>query len=280
MKSGLNKYILLIPSVLLIFGCSKKEKLTSTLQITVSPSSAAISKGSSMKFTASGTDVRGAVEINPVWSVSGSIGSVSPEKGTSVTFFATATGSGELIATDKGATGKATITVGEVFIVYDDTGFSTDLSSPQQYDGGDGSPDAAPWLITQQTITSDGADGDNSECQKYSYTNGSGYWGGVYVIFNTGATDMSVYTNLTFYVKGESGGEKFEIKIKDSTGTEGSIQIQSYITVSTSWKKATIPLSDFSGIDKTKITIPFNIAFTDLYTNADATVYIDLIKWE
>lgn len=167
------------------------------------------------------------------------------------------------------------------FVVYSDAGTGQGVGAPAWYDGGDGSPDNEPWTI-DQSEAGEGCSGDSSNSWKVQYTNGSGYWGGFYVQFSS-AKDMSAYSNLTFYVKGENGNEKFKISIRDSSTTGGSeptVPIETYVIVTTSWQKVTIPLSDFTGQDTSSTDIPFNIAFADDYTGENATVYIDLVKWE
>jgi len=167
------------------------------------------------------------------------------------------------------------------FVVYSDAGLGQGVGDPAWYDGGDGSTNAPPWTIDQSEV-GEGCLGDSSHSWKVQYTNGSGYWGGFYVQFSS-AEDMSAYSNLTFYIKGESGNEKFKISIRDSStagGSEPTVPIGNYTTVTTSWQKVTIPLSAFTGQNTSSIDIPFNITFSDDYTAGNVTVYIDLVKWE
>ncbi|HMA99581.1 MAG TPA: hypothetical protein VKS21_01205, partial [Spirochaetota bacterium] len=66
--------------------------------------------------------------------------------------------------------------------------------------------------------------------------------------------DVSRAKYFVFYIKGEKGGEGFQIGFKDASyAVEGDASIvgnvRNYITVTTNWQKAVIPLSDVFGIN-------------------------------
>jgi hypothetical protein len=66
--------------------------------------------------------------------------------------------------------------------------------------------------------------------------------------------DMSDQKQLRFLIRGEFGGEKIGIKIKDAHGVEIALMLdgQSYLRdnkITTDWQEASIPLSHFGNVD-------------------------------
>lgn len=81
-------------------------------EITVDPDSAIILEGETMTFEALGYHEQGLpTSINPTWSVTGNIGTVSPSTGSTTTFTATGGGAGTIVATDGEISGSAEIQV-------------------------------------------------------------------------------------------------------------------------------------------------------------------------
>ena len=77
--------------------------------------------------------------------------------------------------------------------------------------------------------------------------------------------DASGYRYLSFRVKGEKGGEDFNITLEDATwrkheDTNPTRPLSAYLPggASTSWQEVRIPLSDFAGLDPTRL---FNLIF-------------------
>jgi hypothetical protein len=77
--------------------------------------------------------------------------------------------------------------------------------------------------------------------------------------------DASGYRYLNFQVKGEKGGEDFNITLEDATwhqheDTNPTRPLSAYLPggASTSWQEVRIPLSDFAGLDTSRI---FNLIF-------------------
>jgi len=80
---------------------------------------------------------------------------------------------------------------------------------------------------------------------------------GAYVIF---LADLSGYKTMTFFIKGQKGGESFEIGINDviSNKREDAVYvgaINRYLPkgVTTQWQLVKIPLSDFYGPDLSRV---------------------------
>ena len=84
-------------------------------KITISPSTASVTDGGTVTFSATGADAYGnAVTVDPSWSVAASsLGTFSPTTGASTTFTASssATGTGTITATTGAVSGKASVTV-------------------------------------------------------------------------------------------------------------------------------------------------------------------------
>jgi len=89
--------------------------------------------------------------------------------------------------------------------------------------------------------------------------------------------DLSAYEYLKFWVKGDSGGEKFKAEIQDSSETIGSCQITSVsgfgAGLTTSYKEAVIPLSGFTAVNFNSVK-RVNFVF-EKANSASGTVYID-----
>ncbi|MBI4335276.1 MAG: hypothetical protein HY589_01325 [Candidatus Omnitrophica bacterium] len=102
---------------------------------------------------------------------------------------------------------------------------------------------------------------------------------GAYVIF---LADVSAYKTLTFYVKGQSGQESFEIGMNDvvSNKREDAVYtgaINRYLPggVTRDWQLVRIPLSDFYGPDISRV-YSFIFHFNDA---SEGVVWIDEIRF-
>ncbi len=100
--------------------------------------------------------------------------------------------------------------------------------------------------------------------------------------------DLSSCTELIFDIRGAVGGEALAVGLR-SVSSEYLVSLSSYLTsgVTTSWQKARIPLSAFSGIDKSALanmTIWFQATSAgsnaySLTANGDTrTIWIDNIR--
>ncbi len=106
-------------------------------------------------------------------------------------------------------------------------------------------------------------EGEDRESIKYMYERkGEDSFVGTYVIL---AADLSQFKTLTFFVRGQKGGETFEIGLNDviSNRREDAVYVGSvyrYLPggITTEWQKVTIPLSDWFGPD---LSMVFSLVF-------------------
>lgn len=85
------------------------------------------------------------------------------------------------------------------------------------------------------------------ELQAYQSSAGSN--SGVILILR--GFDVRNFATLSFWVKGEHGGERFGLKMKNSMGQETLVQVADYLSgsgVDTRWKQVFTPVSDFLGV--------------------------------
>jgi len=102
---------------------------------------------------------------------------------------------------------------------------------------------------------------------------------GAYVIF---LANLSGYKTMTFFIKGQNGGESFELGMNDviSNKREDAVYvgaINRYLTkgVTTEWQLVKIPLSDFYGPDLSKVySLIFH--FNDI---GEGTFWVDEIRF-
>jgi hypothetical protein len=107
----------------------------------------------------------------------------------------------------------------------------------------------------------------------------AGYWSGIYT-----KPDMQAYEYLSFLVKGNNGGEIFEVGLKDTSYNETKLLITGYLTdgVTTEWQRVMIPLADFSGVNISSLD-NFSLTFTHFINSGSGTIYVDevrFIKWQ
>ena len=120
----------------------------------------------------------------------------------------------------------------------------------------------------------------------------SGGWCGYYTILKTGPKylDAMNFTNVTFWVKGEKGGENFKVGLADRHWEQvgdslKSDDITAYLSpnnqITTEWQKATIPLDVFF-LDMKEVA-SLAICFEgDCFPEGDGRgmIYIDDIAFE
>jgi len=120
---------------------------------------------------------------------------------------------------------------------------------------------------------------------------GQGGWCGYYTLLvrDDRYFDASAYTFLTFWVRGENGGERFQVGVADKQlgmieDNVKSKPIEEYLPakkVTTEWQKAVIPLNDMF-VDYNlvhSISINFEASLFDADEN-NGTVYIDDLAFE
>ena len=101
-------------------------------------------------------------------------------------------------------------------------------------------------------------EGKDKEAIKYLYDRrGEKEFAGTYLLI---LADLSKYKTMTFYIKGEKGGETFELGLNDviSNKREDAVFVGSiyrYLPkgVTTEWQRVTVPLSDWFGPDLSRV---------------------------
>ncbi|MEK8022931.1 MAG: carbohydrate binding domain-containing protein, partial [Candidatus Hydrogenedentota bacterium] len=113
---------------------------------------------------------------------------------------------------------------------------------------------------------------------------GGGQSAGFYSTADNGNYDARSYSALSFQVKGASGGEKIQVRVKDTANVEPAKSADSYLTggITTSWKRVIVPLTDFtsgSAVDLGHLN-NVNLYFSNAQGGTtNSTVYIDDLKF-
>jgi hypothetical protein len=109
---------------------------------------------------------------------------------------------------------------------------------------------------------------------------GNGGWGVHWAKAPLGGFNASGFSALVFSVKGTSGGETFQIGLKDTDKREIKVESDPLVVVSASdWKPVTVPLSRFSD-EGVNIASVENVSFTFNRDHGSGTVCIDDIAFE
>jgi len=182
--------------------------------------------------------------------------------GTEVEIFIIHEPTGTVLANVRPTVGK------RLCLIYTDAGLGRDVGDPLSYSN-------AGATIVLSEVFDKTPEGEKS--WRYSYTNAAGGWAGFYDNFLSGTKDMSAYKNLVFWVRGENGGENFEVFVEDDI-EDGDTLNKYKVTATRDWQLISIPLSYFDE-DLEHVKIPWNIAFSNHITGGDATVYVDFIRW-
>lgn len=93
--------------------------------------------------------------------------------------------------------------------------------------------------------------------------------------FGLNGLNVSVYKFLSFAVKGEKGGESFEVGIRDKKDKEVRIKIDDVASVTAEWQTVRIPLSSFAGVDMSSLN---NVHFA-FAAKSKGRINIDDIKF-
>lgn len=113
----------------------------------------------------------------------------------------------------------------------------------------------------------------------------AGYWSLL------GGENLSIYTSISFWVKGTAGGEFFKIELKnnntDNNRNRAAIYVTDYLDggVTTSWQEVTIPFHNFVNLDSwnNMKELVFTFENSQSVTNGSplqGTIYIDRISFE
>ena len=158
-------------------------------------------------------------------------------------------------------------------------------------------PTPTPWPVrpantfiytdpaARASITAEAAsDPDRPNAIKLTFNNpvtGSyGGWG-----IDLGGFDASQKSALSFWVRGEKGGEQFEVGIKDFATQSGDEPKVSPLTASSTWQRISIPLSKFTETKQQNLSAlaDLSVGFTsDLGSGAsyNGTIYVDGFVFE
>ena len=135
--------------------------------------------------------------------------------------------------------------------------------------GGGGEP-----LVDVSTTAIDGA-----ESLQFDYLGGA--WGGAYILLDD-ATDLSGYSSLKFSLNMPAELVDAEVKL-ESASTNAPIFLRDYTAVDAGngFMEYTIPLTDFTGLDLTAVTIPFALwnPLDDSEEFVDGIVLIDNVHF-
>ncbi|MFP4016213.1 MAG: right-handed parallel beta-helix repeat-containing protein [Halanaerobiales bacterium] len=137
-RSKVFIFLIIISALFLILsgcGSDSSKNTTSVLNsIEITPASIDTTVDETMELTAVGRDQNGEImTINPSWSISGNVGSISPTEGSSTTFTAATLGEGSITATVGDISGSAEIIVAQQPAVLTELEISPSAAS--LYDG-------------------------------------------------------------------------------------------------------------------------------------------------
>ncbi len=88
------------------------------------------------------------------------------------------------------------------------------------------------------------------------------------------ACDATTSESLSFWVRGENGGEQFEVGIKDSTTLSGH-EPKVRLVASTGWQHVSIPLQEFQNLKKQDLSSLESFSLGFKYDLGSGTIYID-----
>lgn len=89
--------------------------------------------------------------------------------------------------------------------------------------------------------------------------------------------DASGYRYLAFDLRGEKGGETFEIGLRDEGGQEKKIPIGRFLDVTTSWQQVLVPLTAFKGLNLASLN-NINLGFSN--EHGKGRVFMDNFRFE
>jgi len=147
-------------------------------------------------------------------------------------------------------------------------------------------PTPTPWALTSAntftyndsvwaSITLEAApDPDRPTAIKLTFNNpvAGSYcgWG-----INLGGFDASKKSSLSFWVRGEKGGERFGVGIKDFTTQSGDEPKVPPLTASTTWQRVSVPLSKFQEIKQQNLSALEGLSLGFTYDLGSGIIYVD-----
>jgi hypothetical protein len=126
--------------------------------------------------------------------------------------------------------------------------------------------------------------GGRGNALKVEYEKGEFGWCGCYSQMKKGGRyfDASEYRFLTFYVRGDNGGEDFEVglsdrryDLKENSFSAGAVSNYLPKGVTKSWQKVKIPFFDFTDIDFDKMA-----STVFVFNRGNGTVYLSELAFE
>lgn len=105
---------------------------------------------------------------------------------------------------------------------------------------------------------------------------GNGGWGVYWDDAPTTHFDASDFTTFTFWIRGASGGETFQIGLKDTSDKEIKVESKSLALVTSDWLIVTVPLSKFKGVNTASVR---NVNFGFNKSHGSGSVCIDDIAF-
>lgn len=106
---------------------------------------------------------------------------------------------------------------------------------------------------------------------------GNGGWGVHWVNSPAQRFDASDYTAFVFWIKGASGGEIFQVGLKDTRGKEVKVETKPLVVVSpNTWSEVTILLTKFEGVDTSSIN---NLNFGFNKNHGSGSICLDDISF-
>jgi hypothetical protein len=304
---------LLIPLLLLLAACERRDRLSAPRTVlAVSPTTAAVKAGTAKAFTARVITPSGeALDVLPDWALSSTVlGTLSPATGLSSTFTAGQTlgAQGTLTVTYGGQTAQAQVTVvsetgnpSSIYGFYSETATSAikfDTANPSDPDGGflgafQGQGSGGSGTISLQAATGAGEFTEGSRALKASVTGTNSLsYGGYYMSFGypdaAGVSrDLSAFATGTvkFDLKAPAGAT-LRMKL-ESTGASGActtfceeVNLASYTSFDNNYRSVSIPVTTFTGggVDMSQFETLVITAVT--IGNASFSFYVDNLRFE
>jgi len=115
----------------------------------------------------------------------------------------------------------------------------------------------------------------------YEFTEtGNGGWGVHWANFPAKHLDASGHSALTFWIKGDKGGEKVQVGLKDTSQVERYLSVTDYGNVTTSFTQISMQLDKFQGGDSTvNIASLDNVSFGFNASHGPGSICIDDITF-
>ncbi len=98
-------------------------------------------------------------------------------------------------------------------------------------------------------------------------------------VVNLGRFDASKKTRLSFWVRGEKGGEHFDVGIKDPTTPSGD-EPKMMQTASAGWVRVLIPLQDMQNFKQQDLTALENFSLGFTYQLGSGVIYVQGFVFE